>query len=62
MKIEAPPWREIHLPGLGLDIDTSDDLAMLLERPGQSRAQAYVHASGIAARLTRGTGAGRARG
>ncbi len=52
----------LHLPGLGLDIDTGEDLAMLLARPGQSRAQAYVHSSGIAARLGRGAGTERARG
>lgn len=54
--------RILHLPGLGLDIDTAADLTMLLARPGQSRAQAYVHSSGIAARLGRGAGVERARG
>ena len=54
--------RVLHLPGLGLDIDTAGDLTMLLARPGQSRAQAYVHSSGIAARLVRVARGGQARG
>ena len=39
------------LPGLGLDIDTPDDLALLLARPGRSAARAYLERSGIARRL-----------
>ena len=41
----------LHLPGLGLDIDTPDDLALLLARPGRSAARAYLERSGIARRL-----------
>ena len=41
--------RALHLPGLGLDIDTPADLAALLDRPGSARAQAYLKVSGIAA-------------
>ena len=41
----------VVLPGLGLDIDTPDDLAQLVHRPPSSRAQDYLSASGIAARL-----------
>jgi len=41
----------LRLPGLGLDIDTVEDLARLLARPGETRAQRYLKESGIAARL-----------
>jgi 2-phospho-L-lactate guanylyltransferase len=41
----------LHLPGLGLDIDTPDDLALLLARPGRSATRAYLERSGIARRL-----------
>ena len=40
--------RTLRRPGLGLDIDTPADLAALLDRPGVSRAQVYLKASGIA--------------
>jgi 2-phospho-L-lactate guanylyltransferase len=39
------------LPGLGLDIDTPDDLAELLARPGETLSHAFLNESGIAARL-----------
>ena len=39
------------LPGLGLDIDTPDDLAELLTRPADTLSHAYLGDSGIAARL-----------
>ncbi len=41
----------LPLSGLGLDIDTPDDLSELLTRTGDSRAQIYLAESGIAARL-----------
>jgi len=43
--------RVIDLPGIGLDIDTPDDLRMLIERGGDTRTHAYLESSGIAARL-----------
>jgi 2-phospho-L-lactate guanylyltransferase len=39
------------LPGLGLDIDTPEDLDALLARPAKTRAHAYLRDSGIASRL-----------
>ena len=39
------------LPGLGLDIDTPDDLAELLARPADTLSHAYLTTSGIAARF-----------
>ena len=39
------------LPGLGLDIDTPDDLAALLANPGETMSHAYLAESGIAARV-----------
>ncbi|MDP6587916.1 MAG: 2-phospho-L-lactate guanylyltransferase [Alphaproteobacteria bacterium] len=39
------------LPGLGLDIDTPDDLAALMARPADTLSHAYLAESGIAARL-----------
>jgi 2-phospho-L-lactate/phosphoenolpyruvate guanylyltransferase len=44
--------RVIDLPGIGLDIDTPDDLWMLIERGGETRTHAYLESSGIAARLS----------
>ncbi len=41
----------LPLPGLGLDIDTPDDLAELLDRPGETGSQRYLAESGIAARF-----------
>jgi 2-phospho-L-lactate/phosphoenolpyruvate guanylyltransferase len=46
--------RIIDLPGVGLDIDTPDDLRMLIERGGTTRTHAYLDSSGIAARLCYG--------
>ena len=43
--------RVLRLTGLGLDIDRPADLGILLERPGGTRAQVYLKASGIAAGL-----------
>ncbi len=43
----------VRLPGLALDIDTPADLAALLARPAATRAHAYLHESGVAARLSR---------
>jgi len=43
--------RVLHLPGLGLDIDTPADLGVLLDRPGDTRTHAYLAESGIARRL-----------
>jgi len=41
----------LELPGLGLDIDTPDDLRKLMARPGADAVRAYLETSGIAARL-----------
>ena len=41
----------VELPGIGLDIDTPDDLRQLLDRPGDSRTHRYLDSSGIADRL-----------
>jgi len=49
-KIGVEP-RIVELPGIGLDIDTPDDLWMLIERGGETRTHAYLESSGIAARL-----------
>jgi 2-phospho-L-lactate guanylyltransferase len=49
-KIGIEP-RILDLPGIGLDIDTPDDLRVLIERGGDTRTQAYLASSGIAARL-----------
>lgn len=43
--------RVLHLPGLGLDIDTPADLEVLLDRPGDTRTRAYLAESGIRTRL-----------
>jgi len=43
--------RVLRLPGLGLDIDTPDDLAVLLARPGRSRAHAYLEKQAVVGRL-----------
>jgi len=52
----------LHLPGLGLDIDTPADLRVLLDRPGDTRTHAYLAESGIARRLgKRGCGGGSIR-
>ena len=59
-RARAVPTATLRLPGLGLDIDTPADLVALLDRPGCARAQVYLKASGIAARL--GEDAGRSAG
>ena len=41
----------LELPGIGLDIDTPDDLRQLLDRPGDTRTHRYLDSSGIADRL-----------
>lgn len=41
----------LDLPGLGLDIDTPEDLSELLAHPVTTRAQRYLHESGVARRL-----------
>ena len=43
--------RIVPLPGLGLDIDTPDDLRAFIARPAPSRTLDYLRESGIAARL-----------
>ena len=43
--------RIIALPGLGLDIDTPDDLRAFVARPAAGRTLDYLRASGIAERL-----------
>jgi 2-phospho-L-lactate guanylyltransferase len=45
--------RILDLPGIGLDIDTPDDLRVLIKRGGNTRTHAYLESSGIAARLQR---------
>lgn len=47
--------RVIRRPGIRLDIDTPDDLRLLLRRPADTRAHAFLEASGIAARLAEST-------
>jgi 2-phospho-L-lactate guanylyltransferase len=44
------------LPGLGLDIDTPEDLEAFLARPAKTRAHAYLREHGIAVRLAGGAG------
>jgi len=39
----------LHLPGIGLDIDTPEDLAAFLAQPSRTRAQALLEASGVRA-------------
>jgi 2-phospho-L-lactate guanylyltransferase len=41
----------VRRPGLALDVDTPDDLAAFLAAPSETRAYAYLTASGIARRL-----------
>ena len=43
--------RIVPLPGLGLDIDTPDDLRTFMARPAPGRTLDYLRESGIAARL-----------
>ena len=43
--------RILPLPGLGLDIDTPDDLRAFVARPAAGRTLDYLRESGIAARL-----------
>jgi 2-phospho-L-lactate guanylyltransferase (CobY/MobA/RfbA family) len=43
--------RILDLPGIALDIDTPDDLRLLIARGGETRTHAYLDASGIAARF-----------
>lgn len=43
--------RIVPLPGMGLDIDTPDDLRAFLARPAPGRTLDYLRESGIAARL-----------
>src|SRR5690606_19241786 len=43
--------RILRLPGIGLDIDNPAELRMLSTRPAASRAQDWLAASGVAARL-----------
>ena len=43
--------RIVPLPGLGLDIDTPDDLRAFMARPAAGRTLDYLRESGIAARL-----------
>ncbi len=47
----------LRLPGLGLDVDTPDDLRALLRRPAATRTHAYLEESGIAARIGGGEAA-----
>jgi 2-phospho-L-lactate guanylyltransferase len=41
----------LDLPGLGLDIDAPEDLALLLERGPETRSAALLHAWGLPARI-----------
>ena len=43
--------RIVPLPGLGLDIDTPDDLRVFVARPAAGRILDYLRESGIAERL-----------
>ena len=40
----------VPMPGIGLDIDNSSDLALLLQRPLPTRSWAFLAAQGLAAR------------
>jgi len=44
----------VKLPGIGLDIDRPDDLAILIGMPGECRAQRWLRDNAVAARLARG--------
>jgi 2-phospho-L-lactate guanylyltransferase (CobY/MobA/RfbA family) len=44
----------LPLPGLGLDIDGPEDLALLLERGAGTRSAALLRDLGVSARLGRG--------
>ena len=48
----------ISLPGIGLDIDTPEDLALLLERGPDTRSAALLRGLGIPARLSPSPSAG----
>ncbi|HAA93211.1 MAG TPA: 2-phospho-L-lactate guanylyltransferase [Rhodospirillaceae bacterium] len=50
-KRNIEPLIHHDLPGLALDIDTPADLALLLESDADTRARAYLEASGIAERF-----------
>jgi 2-phospho-L-lactate guanylyltransferase len=39
----------LHLPGIGLDIDTPDDLAAFLARPSTTHARAVLETAGVRA-------------
>jgi 2-phospho-L-lactate guanylyltransferase len=52
--------RILELPGIALDIDTPDDLRLLIARGGATRTHAYLESSGIVGRL--GDGRRRAGG
>jgi len=41
----------IEVPDLALDVDSPEDLAVLLARTGAGRSVAFLHASGIASRI-----------
>lgn len=48
----------VELPGLGLDIDTPEDLAALAAQPGDTRAQRFLAERGILERLSAAPAAG----
>lgn len=53
--------RIVECPGLGLDIDTLDDLATLVRRGAPGHTRTWIEGSGIASRLTHPHNASSAR-
>jgi 2-phospho-L-lactate guanylyltransferase len=45
------PFTVLHLPGLGLDIDTPDDLRMFLRRGGATRSARFLAEKGVERRV-----------
>ena len=45
------PCEDLHLPGIGLDLDTPKDLADFCAMPFDTRSRAFLAASGILTRL-----------
>jgi 2-phospho-L-lactate guanylyltransferase len=49
-------FQSVRLPGLGLDVDTPEDLHAFLASGVEGRTLTYLHESGIADRITRSRG------
>ena len=50
------PCEELHLPGIGLDLDTPRDLAEFCAIPSDTRSHAYLEEKGIVERLLEASG------